>query len=1426
MLSAADELALRAQATRLLARFQREPRPDALDVGYSLATTRAALEHRAVLVGADREELVAALAALARGEQRAEIARGTAKNRARTAFLFSGQGSQRVGMGRELHAAFPLFAEALDELCERLDGELSKYGADSPLRDVLFAQPDEESAIDRTAYAQTGLFALEVALYRLLESWGSEPFALLGHSIGELAAAHVAGVFEIEDACRLVAARGGLMQALPAGGAMVAVQASEQEIEPTLTGVAERVALAAVNGPSSVVLSGAQEDVLELASQWRERGCKVRRLSVSHAFHSPLIDGMLDSFRAVAETVVYTPPSVPLVSCLTGELADGELFCSADYWVRHAREPVRFADGVATLIEQRVVQMLELGPDGVLTAMAAECCEPRESASLRADEARPAVAEADTEQTTPSSAAKHEYSGPALVSALREGRPEVPTLIRALSSLWVDGGQVSWDGFFAGWPVRRVPLPTYPFQRERFWLTTTRNGADAAGLGQTADEHPLLSAKLELAGGRGLLFTGRLSLDSHPWLADHAVMGKVLMPGAAFVELAVHAALAAGGGPLEELVIEAPLLLASGEAAHIQVTVEPPEDSGARALTIHSRPVRATEQQIEEPAQWTRHARGVLAGADLAGTDALQLEPDGAPLAQWPPAGADPLELSTLYDDLLTAGFDYGPAFRGLKAAWRSGDDLFAEISLEGGQRGELGSYAVHPALLDSALHAIALFPGTERSADAVSLPFSWSGVRAHGTAGGELRVALSARPDGAYSLTLAGADGRTVVSVERLTLREISRQQLDAAGEGEVLGSLLTVAWSTLDAAPADSPLERLVVLGDPAGELAASLTRAPHAVEVDCQQDLAAIAAASERGIAVPEVVLMECRSAADVDPARATRTLLDAVLETLQRWLSEPRLADSRLVLCTRGAVATDEHSGVKDLAGASVWGLVRSAQSEHPGQFSLLDLDEAQASVAAVASTLDSLHEEPQIALRSGAAMVPRLAALADAHAREDAVLGGSGTVLVTGGTGGIGALMAERLVVGHGVRELLLVSRNGVRADGASELQRRLRALGARVRVEECDVADREQVRALLASISAQAPLRAVIHAAGAGDNALLQSLTPARLEHALAAKVDGAIHLHELSAGAELEAFVMVSSMAGVFGGPGQANYAAANSFLDALACERRARGLAASSMVWGLWKGVGLGRDMDELDMRHMAGSAGLGVLSPEQGLELFERALACGRELILPARLNRGALRAEALAGTLRPLLRGLVAVPAPASMQRPSESLLSELAAMSRTERELAVRDLVAQEVAAVLGYSGTRRPAPGSTFKSLGFDSLAAVELRNRLGRALGLRLPATLIFDYPTSEALAASLLDELALEETAEIDRELDRLEATLAGIDAAGAQRERVAARLRELLGGLGDGRPAGVDEAEQALQTASAEEIYEFIDTQLGSS
>ncbi|SCL72006.1 Acyl transferase domain-containing protein [Micromonospora citrea] len=1378
VVSARSERGLVGQAARLASFVRGRSGLGVVDVSWSLVVSRAALEHRAVVWGSDVDELVAGLSAVAEG--RSSVVSGVV-SAGRRAVLFTGQGSQRVGMGRELYGAFPVFASSFDAVCREIDPLLPR-----PLREVVFAEPGTSDAglVDQTVFAQAGLFAVEVALWELLASWGVRADFLAGHSIGEVTAAYVAGMLSLSDACVLVAARGRLMQALPAGGVMAAVGASEEAVAELVGVTGAAVDVAAVNGPASVVVSGAAGEVASVVATCRGRGWRVKELSVSHAFHSRLMDPMLDEFRAVVAGLDWQPPKVPIVSNVTGAVADAAEVTDPGYWVRHVRQPVRFADAVRTLHQQDVTQFLEVGPDAVLTAMAQDCVE--ETGDVR------------------------------FTATLRAGHPEADTLRTALAERYVTGGHVDWAGYLtaldgagperaAGARPRTIDLPTYAFDHQRYWLNaTTTAGAGAPGLGVRPVDHALLGAAVRVADDDVRIFGAELSTRTHPWIAEHVVWDSVVVPGAALVEMVLHAGAQVGCDTLDELTLQAPLTLAEQDTRVVQVKLGTADEEGRRPVTIHSR------SAADPDAEWDRHAVGVLAPA------APQPWPDPSP---WPPTAAHGVAVDGIYTELSRLGVEYGPLFRGLRAVWRADDEVCAEVAVPDDT--DITGFGIHPALLDAALHVVGLLD-SDAEASAVRLPFAWTGVTLAAVGATALRV-RARRSGGGVTLTLADPAGAPVARIGSLVSRPVTAEQVRGTGTG--VGSLYDVGWQTV---PSGAPATgRAVLLGDAPSDLSGlpryGLTELAEAVDV---------------GLLDQELVLLAAYADEERDPVpAATRARLAAVLTAVQGWLADGRLADRRLVVLTRGAVPAGDTDRATDLPGAAVWGLLRSAQAEHPDRFVLVDLDEGRrpepGTVDLVARAVAT--GEPQLAVRGDRILAPRLA-----PAALDPALGvepdPDGTVLVTGATGALGGLLARHLVTAHKVRHLLLVSRRGSDAPGSAELLAGLTALGAQARLVAGDIADRDTVAALLADVPAEHPLTGVVHAAGVLDDAVVSALTPERMSAVLSAKADAAWHLHELTRGRNLSMFVLFSSVAGVLGGPGQGNYAAANAFLDGLAHHRRAAGLAATSLAWGLWAAdSGMTGTLDAAQRQRMSRN-GLSPLDTDHGLRLFDAALRGGRPHLVPALLDLAALRRQSDTGQLPAPLRGLVRARRRVAdgARDGGPSFAQRLAGTPEAERGRLVEELIKAQVVEVLGYPPATVVPSAQTFTGLGFDSLTAVELRNRLTAATGIRLPASLIFDCPTPAALADFLLADVAPPAPApSLLAELDRLEAAfgatgpdeLARLAGDDETRTAVAVRLRALVTRWSDAtdRPADVS---QAIDDASDDELFDFIDQKFGRS
>ncbi|MGW1958594.1 SDR family NAD(P)-dependent oxidoreductase, partial [Streptomyces sp. NPDC001920] len=1413
LLSARSEDALREQARRLRRTAVAEDGDDLAAVAHALATTRSRFEHRAVVLGRERPEVGTALEALASGAPHPAVSSGTAPvTPGGIVLVFPGQGSQWVGMARDLLDSSRVFSDRLHACADAL----APY-VDWSLVDVLRGRPGAP-ALDPVEIAQPVLFSVMVSLAQLWRAAGVRPDAVIGHSQGEIAAAAVAGALSLDDAARVVALRSSTLRALRGTGAMASVPLSATDVEEALSRWQGAVGVAADNGPASTVVSGDLDAVHELVARYQADGVRARLIPNDYASHCEHVEVIRDELLDRLADVRGRQSEIPFWSTVTGaELDTREL--DADYWYRNLRRPVRYAGTVRALLDTGHRLFVEASPHPVLTF--------------------------GTEQTIEASGLPATALG-----TLRRERDENHEFLGALGRAHVHGAPIAWERVIGVRPDDgSVAVPTYPFQRRRYWLAPAEPAGDVRSAGLDSAGHPMLTAATVLAEDGRHMFTGRLSPRTHPWLADHAVVDRMLLPGAAFVELALYCAERTGSPGIEELTLEAPLVPAES-GVQLQILVGAPDADGRRSLTVHSRP-----DDADPEAPWARHATGLLAGGTPTATDPTADAAEADADAAWPPEGAEPLATEELYDRFADTGLAYGPVFQGLRAAWQDGDHVYAEVDLP--EETDSSGYGIHPALLDAALHAMAwTAPDPDGDGPGVRLPFAWTGVRLHAAGSRALRVRLTPGTDtgagaGGVALELADPSGRPVLSIGSLTVRPLSTHRLPGAGTSRG-SALYRVVWTERPDGPPRAGL-RLAVLGS--GMPGGTATD----MGAESYEDLGDLRARLASGGTVPDLVLAHLGRAGGDEPALDAREAVLEALSLLRDWSADERLAPARLVLATRGAVPVEDGEDVPDLAGAAVWGLVRSAQAEEPGRFLLVDTDGLAASLAALpaAVAFAAADGEPQIAVRAGRVHLPRLARAAveavdagrtDAVGAEAAVsrpgLDPSGTVLITGGTGTLGRLVARHLVRTHGVSRLLLVGRRGPLAPGAEELREELAALGAEVTVAACDVTDDDALRATLDAVPAEHPLTAVIHAAGAVDDSTIGSLTPARITGVLRPKADAAWTLHRLTRSLDLAAFVMFSSAAGVLGSAGQGNYAAANTFLDALAQHRRAHGLAGLSLPWGLWEeGSGLTGHLDQAD-RHRMSRNGLLPLPTDDALSLLDAALSAAHTdaVLLPARLGAGALAAQAADGSLNPLLRGLVRIP-PRRVSAGGPSLAARLTGLSEQEQYRLVLDLVREQVTAVLGHSSTAAVIdPERAFKELGFDSLTAVDLRNRLNALTGLRLPATLVFDHPTAHALATHLCERTApvrLTPAESALAELDRVAALLSTLAAEADEEESttITRRLHALAGEWSGARRAGATDGggdagredrgalvTEQLAESSPEEIFDFIDREFG--
>ncbi|MEU8893090.1 amino acid adenylation domain-containing protein [Streptomyces sp. NPDC048442] len=1628
LVSGHTDAALREQAENLHRHMGMNIHDRVGDVAASLATTRSHFRKRLVLTAKDKAELLDKLASFARtGELPADSVRsGERAGDSRVALLFTGQGSQLPGMGKDVYDAHPVFRDALDDIAARFTG------LEKPLLDVMWAEPDSETAalLHRTDFTQPALFALEVALWRLWESWGVKADLLLGHSIGEFAAAHVAGVFDLSDACRLVEARGRLMQALPSRGAMASLEASDTEAEEALDalGLHGKADISGLNTPTQTVVSGDTDAVEALVAHFVDRGRKAKKLTVSHAFHSHHMDGMLAAFKAVAETVRFNPPQLTVVSGATGEQAAPGALERPDYWVRQTRRAVRFSDAVRTLHQQGVDTFLELGPQAVLSGMGAACL---------ADE-----------------------SPRTWVPSLVPGKNGAAVMLRGLAELHVREVPVDWRGWFAPFGGARVALPTYAFQRERFWFEPPASRQIGAGLNDA--QHVLLGGGMDVAGTDISVFTTLVAADEPVWVQEHRVMDAVLMPGTAFFEAMSAAGNAGGDGEwdLADVVIAAPLVFASDALVRLQVTVGPPVGD-ARPVQVYSSPEGENDT-------WQLHAQGRLVPAQNEAGQSDRAE-RGAPAVTLPPAGAQPLDASALYSDLTALGYGYGPTFQGIKDAWHVGDEVWARAKLPESAEQSAVHYGLHPALLDSAMHSLLLTQRLQKkTGDDLFVPFEVERLtlREKGLSEIWVHVAEFELGEGEFwaSLDIYNSAGENVGRLHRLHARRVDRAVLRRLAAAGVERFQFAVDWRQTDIAD--------VELGGSWGMLCPD-GDVPWAREVKTTLGRAGIQVLKVTDLQDAEDLDgLICLWGSEGDVPSQAHALSAKALDQLQEAVKTEFRAP--LVWVTRNAVGTSADDPVSGIGAGPLWGLMRTARSEHPElALRMIDLGGEEADRGVLAAAL-MLEAEPECALRHGEVLVPQLqrvgsgseleipadgnwqleiaakgrldeplkvkavprAALAAGEIRADVkatgvnfldvlnalgmveipafglefagvvteagtdvthvkvgdpvlglargsfasevvmdarqvvrmpenlgfdeaatipmtyltawyglhelgalqpgervlvhaaaggvgmaavqlaklhgcevygtasepkwpalresgladdriassrdlgfveqfgatlpegrfdvvlnslatefidaglsmlgsggrflemgkidlreqswvdefhpgvsytvynlpeagpdlihkmllsladlladgsltplplrtfpmthtsealrfmaqarhvgkvvlipseqrqFIGPDGAVLVSGGLGDLGRRVATWLARTHGVRDLVLTSRRGKDTPGAQSLVDELAELGATATVVACDSADFDSVKSVMALFGDDRPLRGVVHAAGVLDDGALTTLTQERFDGVYLPKLDGAWHLHRLTQDMELDFFLMFSSIASVMGAPGQGNYAAANSFLDALAHLRRATGLPATSVAFGPWEGEGMAAGLSEIDRVRFA-QLGLDRLAPEEGLELFELAVQSGRALTMSAALDLGRVqRYFEERGGIPPLMRTLLSNNGGGRSRSGGggTDLRKLLAEAAPEEYPAVVLGVVREQVAKTLGFASPDDVDVNLALQDIGIDSLTAVLMRNQLADLTGLALPAKIAFDHPNLKALGAFLLEKL-----------------------------------------------------------------------------
>ncbi len=1291
------------------------------DICHTLAAGRTHFPHRFAAVAETSAGLAAQLAEF-KADPKAARRSNTPR---RIGFLYSGQGAQFAGMGRRLYETEPVFRAALD----RVAGAMADH-LDRSLIDVLFAGGD---AIDHTRYTQPALFAVQVALAEMLGQWGIRPDAVAGHSIGEFAAAHLAGVYSLEQAARLVCERGRLMGALPAGGAMAAVFADEATVAGAIAALSTAsIGIAAVNGPQGTVVSGEAAAVAEVLARLERQGVAAKGLTVSHAFHSPLMAPALDGLRAAAEAAVATAPAITWISTLTGRpMTEAP---TAGYWCDQARQAVRFADAVRQLAQLGITDFVEIGPGASLLALGQGSAGGEGLAWL-----------------------------PSLGKA---GGDECRSVLEAVAGLYRRGHDVDWAVFDAPFRHHRLSLPTYAFQHERVWAVKdyqpagpSRAAAPMAGLAGTRLRSPLAALQFETRYSRAAL----------DWLDDHRIHGAVVLPTTAGLVAALEGARQAlGDGPLEiaDFSHGEALVLDDDEERLGHLVIEP-RDGSAAAFTLAS-------LGEGEGAEWRTHMRGAVRRvvADMGGGF------DPKPVKR---RCGLPVKADSYYAGARSLGLGYGPAFRGIESLWRGEGEALARVRLPDAVN-DLGNGIAHPALLDACLHvypavidahgdftrpppagAVAYLPlGLERFRAVVSDAREvWVHARRRKANGGAEHSTID--------IDAFDGEGRRVIAFEGLAVKPMSPTTFRPAKAGQGDGWLYRLRWDErpLAAAGKDaSPLTWLLLGGDgvaPALELAlkargAACRRVSAAEIPPSAEAFAALldSFAAEAGAGRAGIVHL-CGLDGGGEEAwgdEATQRRIYGSALDLARALAVRRtgfLVAPKLWLVTRNAVAATGREKPADVLAAGLWGFGRSLALEAPAVWAgLVDLeagaspaDEAPLLAAQLAVPFGGDDGEGQVALRGGRRLAARLVRSPLPPRRPMPTEGGS--YLITGGLGALGVEVAEWLIRHRKAHTLVLASRQGAKAANAEAVTQRLEALGAKVVIAKADIAEEGDVRRLMQRLRKVTPaLRGIYHSAGVVDDGLAEQMEWPRFRRALAPKLDAAWWLHRHSRDLALDDFVMFSSVLSVIGSAGQTNYTTGNACLDALAVHRRRQGLPGLAVNWGPWADAGLASQLGEQG-EAIWRARGMHYIAPELGRQAFDA--------LFDGDLDHGVVAVADWPAFLRqfampPRLYAELQGGASGGLAADIEALRARLAAPDPVGRRAALTDFLARQVMTTLGMA---QPVEADRpLRELGLDSLMSVTLINRVESATGVRIPAVKLIKGPSIAELVDEVWPDLA----------------------------------------------------------------------------
>ncbi len=1322
-LSAKNEKALE-KLVSAYTKYLSETSYNIADICYTAAVGRDHFEYRMAMVGKSEEEIKEGLV-----KYKSQYPEPRTPNpEPRIAFLFTGQGSQYVGMGRMLYDTQPVFKEALDK-CD----EILRSYMDKSLIDLLYGEDADESLLSQTRYTQPALFSIEYALYSLWKSWGITPSVMMGHSVGEYVAAHAAGVFSLQDGLKLISARARLMQALPSGGEMAALMTDETKAAAVILPYADALSIAAINGTKNIVISGKSDAVKAVCETLQAEGIKTTALKVSHAFHSPLMEPMLADFERVCREVSYSSPQRDIVSNVTGKIAGDEI-ASPEYWVRHVRQPVRFADSMTTLHEQGYEIFLEAGPKPVLLGMGRNCL-PKEVGIW--------------------------------VPSLRPNRPDWQQLLQSLAELYTNGVDVDWSRFYRNYSCRRVLLPNYPFQRERYWINMEAARETSSENRLFSRIHPLLDKKISSPLLKETLFESRFSTEALPFLNDHRIFNEVVVSAASHLSLLLGAAgltFGAEACTLEDVIFLQVLAIPENDSRTVQLLMTPENDEKADFKLISF-----DSESADKNEAYTVHVTG-----KISTEHAVKLTDSAFSIQDVRERCRKEMIASEVYDMQARRGIVLGPSYHWIHAIRKGDNEAVCRMKSPEILKGAEG-YQLHPGLIDSCFGL--LVTATNAEEDETYIPFHIKEFRFYRRPESSELWAYSRVQEISEENRLSGdiqlfdPSGQVIAEIMGLEGRKAGREAVLRGLRKNFSDWLYEVKWveaGNRQQATGDRGQGKWLIFSDRCGigeKLAEYLEeQGEHCLlvfsdTIDSKDSEAFTRLFAEirgdlRGIvylaAIEDIQSPEPRTP-NLEPS------VQSSLHLLQSMIAAGWSEAPRLWLITRGAVAKMVNFG--GLRQTPLWGLGRVISLEHP-EFHCVcaDLDPSESpeqNAQALFEELQISDQENQVMLRQGIRYVARLARAVPQETNDPLQFDENASYLITGGLGGLGLRIAQWMAE-KGARHIILSGRSGASTPEAQAAVSQLEASGTKVLVVKADVSLREDVAGMLEEIKAAMPLlKGIVHAAGILDDGMLRQQTYERFQRVIAPKAEGAWHLHTLTRDMPLDFFVCFSSMTSLFGAAAQGNYAAANAFMDALAHYRRAMGLPGLSINWGPWAEAGMAATLTKRDRQRIA-EQGLTSILPEQGLqilgELLQKFHFCTPEKqntaqigVIP--LNWPKFMQHFFKGVKLPFFEAFMPHETQETVQK--AQLLRQLEAAEINER----RDLLIAHIrslaAKVLDLSSPERIGLRQRLFDLGIDSLMAVDLKNRLEADLGHALRSTLVFDYPMVEVMADYLMSDV-----------------------------------------------------------------------------